>query len=439
MSDEARSYPVPIETLPSLDPSYHLQDLIEIREFIESRGIDTKNTRIERYGKYLERSISDGYVDAATIFKNSVGEPFQSPVDWQLYVIREVHELAWILKGLNIHKPLGTDKKLGDIVGGRDFAALDIDSHSRNAQFEFRIASYFCQNGCDVDMSTDTDIIARRDRCVFYVECKRIGSRNKLAMRLSEARGQLARRMPRRTFQSRLLGCIAIDVTKVAFPHNGLTWAISSDHSRDVIQDKLIDVRAKANASLSFDSCPKLFCYWLQVHIPALIMQPAPGAITSRFSSYYLERPKLKRKDAMILATFHKMFESVSKLDSRASPGQVLNLRNTGTFPAGMKFGLDDSRILELLDRVTLSDDEKSAPIGSLVFDGIEDKFIFFEVCLLSRDLIDDWKGAMSDDKAMGSLMLLTSLYQARYPYEESERIARPGSLTSPAASEDVS
>ena len=288
MTDDTRSYAVPTETISSLDLSHHLHDLMEIRTFLESRGIETRNTRIERYGKYLELSLSDGAesVDTEKIFKNAAGKPFRSPVDWHLYILREVHELMWILKGLKAHVPVGADEKLRLIAGGRDFAALDVDSQSRNTQFELRIASYFCQSGCEVDVSTDTDVIALTDRHLFFLECKRIGSKNKLRTRLSEARGQLARRMPRKGLKQRPLGCIAIDVTRVAFTHNGLTW----------------------------------------------------------------------------------------------------------------------------------------------------DKFIFFEVSFLPRDVIAEWRREMSVDRAMGSLILLASLYRRRYPYEESERIAQPGSRAVAAA-----
>lgn len=436
MTDDTRSYAIPTETIPSLDPSHHLHDLLEIRAFIESRGIETRNTRIERYCNYLERSLSDGAesVDAEKIFKNSAGEPFRRPVDWHLYVLREVHELMWILKGLKTHVPVGADEKLRLIAGGRDFAALDVDSHSRNIQFELRIASYFCQGGCEVDISTDTDVIALTDGYAFFVECKRICSKRKLGMRLSEARGQLARRMPRNRRKERPLGCIAVDVTRVAFTHNGLTWGVTNEHSRDVIQEKLVEIVTKSDHHMSFETCPKLLCYWLQIHIPALVMQPLPGAVTTRFSSYHIPRPSLSRKDAKTLAAYYQLFESVSKRDARTSPGQTLTPRNAVDFPAGTKFGLDDGRILKLLEQETVSENEQAEVIGRLTCDGIEDKFTFFEVGLLPGDLIGEWRREMLVDRAMGSFVLLAGLYQCRYPYEESERIAKPGSPAVPTA-----
>lgn len=425
MAESQRSYALPTKTVPGLDLSHHLNDLNEFRAFLENRNIETRNTRIERYGIYLERSVSAGAtsVDAEKIFKNSAGEPFRSPVDWHLYVLREVHELMWILKGLKVHEPVGMDKKLRNIAGGRDFAALDVDSLSRNTQFELRIASYFCQSGCEVDISTSTDVIALTDRYAFYVECKRIGSKGKLGKRLLDARGQLSRKMPQYGSRRRPLGCIAIDVTKVTFTHNGLTWALTNEHSRDVIQDKLIEITTKNDHLFSFKSCPKLLCYWLQIHIPTLIMQPSPGAGT-RFSSYRIRRPLLSRKDAKTLEAFDQVFESVSMCDVRTSPGQPLTPRSAVSFPAGTTFNLDDERVMELLEQETVSDREHAEVIGSMTFDGLEDRFTFFEVGLLPDELINECRRQILADRPMGAFMLLAGLYQRRYPYEESKRIA---------------
>lgn len=434
MTNDRRSIAVPTETVPKLDLSHHLHDILEIRTFFESRGIETRNTRIERYGHYLERSLGDGAdpVDAEKVFKNSAGEPFRTPGDWYLYVLREVHELMWILKGLKAHVPVGADEKLRLIAGGRDFAALDVDSHSRNIQFELRIASYFCQSGCEVDLSTDTDVVARMDRYAFFVECKRVGSKNKLGMRLSEARRQLAQRIPRKHGKRLVLGCIAVDVTKVAFTDNGLTWGLTNEHSRDVIRDKLKEICAEADHLLSFESCRRLLCYWFQIHIPTLVVQPLPATYATRFSSYHIPRPSLGRKDAKAFAAFYDMFESVSKQDTRSSRVQTLTPRNALRIPAGTTLYLDDVRVLKLLEQTTVSEDEQAEVIGTLTLDGIEHKFNFFEVTLLPGDRIDEWRREMSVDRIRTNVDLVASLYLSRYPYEESERTAQPGALAVP-------
>lgn len=421
MTNERRSYKVPTERMPSFSLSHHLSDLIEVREFFESRGIKTSGTRIERYCRFLEQSVSDGIgsVEAEKIFKNSVDERFRSPLDWYLYVLREVHELMWILKGLKTHVPAGVDEKLKIVVGGSDFAALDRDSHSRNTQFELRIASYFCQGGCDVDVSTDTDVVAWSDRLAFFVECKRVASGKALGARLSEARRQLARRVPGKDGKRRTLGCVAVDVTKVAFTHNGLTLGLTDEHSRDVIQEKLVDIADDANRYFTFDSCPRHLCYWLQIHIAAAIVHPSPVTFATRFSSYHIPKPSLGRRDKRALAAFYRLFESVSKHDSRASAGPTQVPRETVDFPAGTVFGVEDDRVLELLGQEAVSEDELAEVIGTLILKGEKHKFTFFEVRSLPDELVDEFRRELLVDQARGHAMLIAELYVRRYPYEQ--------------------
>lgn len=221
MNTSKHSYSLPEETLPSLKMQHHLRDVVEIRTFLDVRGVDTSNTRLERYEQYLRRIVDVGIscADAPSIFKSSADERFRQPIDWYLYVLRELHELMWILKGLQVRVPMGLDAKLDVLRRGSDFAALDGTSKSRDVQFELRIASYFCQRGFEVDLSSKTDIIASIGRYVFYIECKRVGKDRQLPKRLSEARKQLTARMPRRREGKRVGGCIAVDVTKVAFAH----------------------------------------------------------------------------------------------------------------------------------------------------------------------------------------------------------------------------
>lgn len=138
----------------------------------------------------------------------------------------------------------------------------DADSKSRNTQFELRIASYFCQAGCDVDLSTETDVISLSDDVAFYLECKRVGSTHQLAKRPSEAKNQLRRRIPRKNGTRVIYGCVAVDVTKCAFAHNGLTFAVTNEHSRDVIQKKLMEIVNSSHGLPLFRDFCNLFSYW---------------------------------------------------------------------------------------------------------------------------------------------------------------------------------
>jgi hypothetical protein len=110
MTGKSRSYLLPEYSIPALPLHHHLEDLAEVQAFLQSRGIRTQNTRIERYIRYLEQAVSGKQPDEAQIFKNASDSRFQSFLDWKHYVLREAHELMWILKGLKARMPEGADE-----------------------------------------------------------------------------------------------------------------------------------------------------------------------------------------------------------------------------------------------------------------------------------------------------------------------------------------
>lgn len=419
MHNETKSYKLPLETLPALELSNHLEDLIAFKNFLEERRIQTTNTRIERYIEYLRQAIGQGLIDAAAIFKNSTEGPFQHSTDWRLYVLREIHELMWILKGVKAKAPSGVDDKLKIIVGGSDFAALDADSKSRNTQFELRIASYFCQAGCEVDLSTETDVIALSDDEAFYLECKRVGSMNQLSKRLSEAKNQLSRRMPRKNGKRVTYGCVAADVTKCAFTHNGLTFAVTNEHSRDVIQEKLVGIANASQRLPLFRDCSNISSYWFQIHIPSLIFQP-PMTVT-RFSSYHIFRDGMSRKDKRADRAFCDIFESVSKGDKRETPPKPLTPRRTFTFPKGTTFSLDKDLLLEFLDNGEVNRRELNKEVATLTINDKTHIFLFYDFSVALGGVTEEMRTAMVRDPDRARLELVVRMYTQRFPYEGSE------------------
>ncbi len=419
MQDELKSYPLPLETMPSLGLSHHVEDLVEVRDFLEGRGIDTTNTRIERYINYLKQATMENSADAAIIFKNSAEGPFESPADWMLYVLREAHELMWILKGLKVRVPSGINEKLKVIVGGRDFAALDTDSKSRNVQFELRIASYFCQAGCEVDLSTETDIIALSEGQAFYLECKRVGSKNQLGKRLSEAKKQLHRRMPKKHGNRVVFGCVAADVTKVAFSHNGLTFAMTNEHSKDIIQDKLIAIADHSLKLSLFSDCRNLSSYWLQIHIPSLILQP-PGTAT-RFSSYHIFKDTMSRKERRAAKAFCRIFGSASQSDPREVPARPITPRTTFTVPQGTIFSLDEDLLMEFVRTGEVTKSGMDEEVATLTINERTHVFSFFDFNMALSGLTKDESGAIAKDPNRARLELIMRMYAQRFPYEESD------------------
>jgi hypothetical protein len=390
--------------------------LVGFTEFLERRGVKTVNTRIERYIRYLEQAVKEGQGNAGQIFKNVQDARFRSPMDWVLYVMRETHELMWIVKGLKAHLPQGVDEKLKIVVAGRDFAALDLDSSSRNAQFELRIASYFCQTGCEVVLSRGTDIVAMTEREAFHVECKRIGAAAQVGKRLGEARKQLKARMPRKVGRRTAYGCVAADVTKVAFTHNGITMGVTNAHSRDVIQEKLIAIAEDAQRLPLFKECSSLLDYWFQIHIPALILQPQ--TVATRFSSFHVGRADLERRQARALGVFYSLFEGASNApDPRSHPPQSLALRKSHDFPAGTEFTLSEE-FAKILARDLSPADDESQFVGELTVRGMPHTFTVFDLRFVPLEVIRHCRDVARGDLGQAGFALLAAMFARRFPYE---------------------
>ncbi|CDG54341.1 MULTISPECIES: hypothetical protein [Halomonadaceae] len=416
--EEERSYSLPLKALPSLEYSYHLQDLIELNEYLSSKGLRSRNTRIERYIEYFSLVLEKNE-DPWKVFKNSLKGPFESPLDWELYILREVHELMWILRGMKCKEPLGGVEKLELMIGGSDFAALDKDSSSRNAQFELRIASYFLQCGCHVDLTTETDVIAISNKEVFYIECKRVSSRKQLAKRIRDAEVQLQKRMPLKHDGKKVFGCVAADVTKVAYQHNGLTFAVTSDHARDTIQKDLQDVVSHLEAKPDFGTKKRIFNYWFQIHIPSLVAHPP--SVATRFSSFHKFNERSNRKEVRAAKNFCEIFESASLIsDKRENPPQQLKPQTEYRIPAGATYSFDKDVVCSVLREK----EGKEWPLDKeLAVLEIKNDVHYFYVAdsIIAMPIIEKTihKSGYEELEEL-ALIMIAIMFAQRFPYEQS-------------------
>lgn len=267
-------------------------------------------------------------------------------------------------------------------------------------------------------MSTDTDIIARTDQFQFFIECKRIGSEAQFRKRLSEARNQLRKRMPRKDEARTVMGFIAADVTKMAFSHNGLTFGMTNEHSRDVIQRKLIDIADRFREALSFATPRKLLGYWLQIHIASLILKPDPPTPATRFSSYQMPRPNLNPRERRAVRFFYEKFEEVSVEDARAAPPQALIPRHYVTIPKGSTFSLDKEKLNNFLAQAGIADDEEPVVFASLNIEEKSEEFTNFDVSMLPAEHLDEWRSLVEGKPGEAAEKLIAAMYLKRYPYE---------------------
>jgi len=417
LPDESKAYELPTHTLPGLNITDHLADIEELKDFCEKRGIQTKNTRIDRYCKYLNEVAKEGVKDDSQVFPNWENGPFLAGVDRCLYVLREIHELAWIARGLQKRMPSGINDKLKIIVSGSDFAIQDSNTQSRNVQFELRIASYFCQLGYEVNLETTTDIIAFVEDIAFFVECKRVASKMQIQRRLTEAVKQLRLKMPSFYGKRVAYGCIALDVTKVAFPHNGLTWAQTPEHSKDVIQAKLIKIGDGIFTEPIFRSFPNLLQFWLQIHIPSLVLHPP--MTTTRFSSYFLQRERISRSALQALNVFRNVFEQASLPDPRTTPPKLLKGRIFLQIPAGANCLFPDDTLVDYFKTGQLSEMHSEKVIAELTINGQKHPFFFSDLKMLVASDPNTRQELETSEPIQAAIGMVVKMFAQRYPYED--------------------
>lgn len=418
-----RGYALPTETLPGETLAAALARLTRFEALCHAHGVTTGGTRVERYSRYLAwRAADDSPLETLDrgIFVDGPDSPVQHGLDRFLYVLRETHELAWIGEGLRGLDIPGLDAKLGVLTSGADFAALDRNVLSRNTQYELRVASYFARAGYDVDLSGLTDIVAVGAGRTIHVECKRIGSAKQLSKRIKEAVAQLRARMPRSTSTHGHFGLVAADVTKVAFTRNGLTMAVTPEHARDIIQEKLKLIGRQLDRPGGGAMVAKrILGLWLQIHIPSLVTTPPMP--TTRFSSYFIpnSQPTLRAEGAEKALWFE--LSNVKTENDDDTPAEPLQPRAGVRIPVGTQVSWDEDLLAGLQQGGPFPDlpDEhvvmSVAPPGS---DAFED-FSFLDLRFLLAPMSPEDRRAALADEEQARTFLLGGLLSRRHPYAD--------------------
>jgi hypothetical protein len=73
---DQKSYTLSDQTIPSIAFSYHLEDIEEFQRIVNSLGIRTHNTRIDRYRQYLQALLNEDKKAETQIFKGLEEQPF---------------------------------------------------------------------------------------------------------------------------------------------------------------------------------------------------------------------------------------------------------------------------------------------------------------------------------------------------------------------------
>jgi hypothetical protein len=361
---------------------------------------------------------SKGDLDGG-IFIDPADSPIRHGLDRLLYVLREVHELTWISESLCDKSILGVEGKLTKVVKGSDFAALDSNTESRNTQFELRIASHFARAGYQIALHDLTDIVATRRRATYHVECKRVASEQQLGRRIKEATDQLRERIPSSNFWHGHHGLVAVEVTKVAFTHNGLVWGQTPDHTRDLLQDKLKAIVQALETQSKILEEPAI-ALWMQIHIACLVVQP-PQPIT-RFSSCYVPNLALGFRSSTAARRIWRQITRINTNDPGDEKPRRLERRSVLHVPEGTNFWFDTNLLRSIIsnhgklpdlpyEQVVLSVKQPNSNAEAW------EDFSFYELKFLFAQLSEEERQTLPASTEQAGCQLAARLLAIRYPY----------------------
>lgn len=276
-----------------------LKELEDLKIWLESRSMEVQRTRLNKYIKFFQKrkTEEDGIARVGIELDDT---------DEMLFILREVDEWLWIFKGFKNNPPLGYQELFKKSLGG-DYLAKDDNTHARNYQFELKIASYFLQAGCKIDLSEVSDLVAYLGSwSPIYVECKRISSFKQIPKRLKELANQLKNRYKSRKTSS-CHSLAVIDVTKLVNPNLGLSYGNDREEVRDGIRGLLIELSNNNDFHSVFEGDKRVLSVWLHATIPALHV--FEGEPSTRFSSLHIPLVSPSSPRLSVFNDLKKVFE----------------------------------------------------------------------------------------------------------------------------------
>lgn len=331
-----------------------------------------KSGRIGAYRSYLAQPI----------------ESFDSP-EHHAFILKEVFELTWILDGFAKNQPVGAHEAIQSLVSGAEFSVNDKNPNARNLQFELRIASYFCRSGFHVDLTKDADLVASRDGKQYFVECKRITSKNQFSKNIKKAGDQVLNSLKLGTKNGdQAFGVIAVDITGLIGDEDKLWFGWTSFHQRRQIQKRLKKFEKKISSDLRPEAKEKCILMWKQAVVCGYLRFPRMA--TTRFSSLFeIEGGKSQAYEG------RQLFESLKVSFEQANRPQLTdggNFHESIIIPAGAEFYFRSNLIEYFEANLKLPNLHPEEVILTVSFEGGEHHFRFYELeFAVSQFVENDW------------------------------------------------
>jgi len=255
MAFQALAEPTP---LPNLRDSLH-----SVAEFVFSLGVNRSNVRIQAYRKFLD-AISDD---------DSSLDPIISMRLW-----REIHEFTWVLTVFMDNKFKPPTELLKRSLDGKPLEEYQ-DEAGRNFFLQLRAAIYFLRVGYKIELTSDCDVVAIRNRDRIFIECKRLYSEKKARDRVRQCYQQLETRLACADRRYKNLGLAWVDPSPAMQKHYFVYTAYSEAGARHAARTDLSVFSKQWIAGAYEGNEKRIFAMILQMVWPSWVAGTA-GVLT---------------------------------------------------------------------------------------------------------------------------------------------------------------
>lgn len=273
--------------------------------WLSSIGCPVSPTRIGTYQRDI-RALADDY-------KSDKAMQLTEPKRFEqlLFSIYEVTEFVAIFRGLESHKHESLIPKLKEMasgpIRGTDEKLNSSSNRARNTSFELLTAARLASAGYDIDLSTDADIIARRDGFELYVECKRPQSPDALNSNLKDALRQLRNRYESAQDPAGARGMVALSINKAVPVASQLLR--TKNHLTAGAEFHRVVKRFQDEHAHRWKNVPEMRTVGLMLDFRTLAILDHENMITTGHQSHYHVFERRMSDEAHMTAMAHRLRE----------------------------------------------------------------------------------------------------------------------------------
>lgn len=246
-----------------------------IGKWLKEHGCNTSVGRFAEYSEFL------GYMRYCQ--QHRVQTPKYNMLELAWFN-REIAELTFVFNKFTRIETDITTELLKQILQGRALPADNPETEKcRNYLLQLRAAAYFMDAGFDVSVSSDADVVAKKDGKSYYIECKRIYSISQVERRFGELRDQLVKRLSAHPNSSEAFGIAWIDPTALMLSRIGMYSAYTRAASQVAVRVDL-DLFAKRCPFKKLQQDSRILAVMLQMVWPSICADET-GPIHTGFTS----------------------------------------------------------------------------------------------------------------------------------------------------------